>query len=227
MRVLGIDLSTNTGWALFEDGRPVSHGFVQKSIDWRCDSYPANFIKIVDNTIELLMAEISTIKPDKIVVEEINRSGRFTSRFSQKILDMLHYALLKSLFSQGFNDVAYINTSDWRRTLRLSVQETRKAAKPYVKKETELKKAVKACKDKVAKKTLEQDLKNLKLEMKLKCIHGKIDKKSISVAYVNLTFDKRFTKGDNDITDAYCLVEAYLKGCPTVDNRLIFESKDR
>ena len=122
--------------------------------------------------------------------------------------------------------MCYINTSDWRKKLNLSVAETKKMAKPYIKELDRLKKEFTKA-DKTNKKSLKIQLDTLKKDLKSKCIAGKIDKKSISVAHVNLKYGLNLNKGQNDISDAVCQVEAYIKGVKVITNKDIFDNKKR
>jgi rRNA-processing protein FCF1 len=223
MTTLALDMSTKTGWALFnESAQPVRFGKIINETKWDSLEYPKNFIQISEE----MATEISKlITPDvtDVVIEEINKtSSRFGSRFSQKLLDFIHFAVAKKLLDLPVK-IHYINTSDWRKVLKLSVAETRKIAKPLLKVHNELKKRWENEKDKKLKKLLEQEVRASKEGLKAMCIHGKIDKKSISVAYANATWKMTFNKGDNDITDALCQGKAFLAGAPTVTNKDIFE----
>lgn len=229
MKVLALDISTKTGWSLKEGGHLVCFGLIEKSKPNFSDygEYPQNFIAVAEDVVEQMVALITKTQPDSIVIEETNKTGRFGSRHSQKLLEFLHCLLVKELtkgLKLGYwkSQIYYVNTSDWRKILKLSVADTKKAAKPYLKELARLKGALaKAPKSK--KKQAKADLDKLKKELKDKCIHGKIDKKSISVAYVNLTFNMNLKKGDNDISDSICLGEAYQKGVKTLTNKDIFE----
>lgn len=221
MKILGLDISTRTGWAFFEDAQLVSFGLIEKTKPSFDDygEYPQNFILVALDVVDKILAKIEELKPDEIVIEEINKPGRFGSRFSQKILDFLHCLLILKLSG---HKVYYINTSDWRKKLNLSVLETKKKAKPFLKELARLKKEFESA-PKKEKANLKIQLDSLKAELKSKCIHAKIDKKSISVAHCNLTYNLSLKKGDNDPADAICQVEAYIKGVKPITNKDIFE----
>lgn len=233
MKTLGLDISTKTGWSLFEGDQLVSFGLITKTKPLFSDygEYPNNFIKVATDVVEQMVELVKLHKPEIIVIEETNKTGRFGSRHSQKILEFLHCLLVKDLYDPktpwsawaGQCQVYYINTSDWRKKLNLSVAETKKKAKPFLKELANLQKEF-AKAPKANKKTIKNQLDTLKLDLKSKCIHGKIDKKSISVAHVNLVYGLNLKKGDNDKSDAICLGEAYLKGVKTLTNKDIFET---
>jgi hypothetical protein len=162
--------------------------------------------------------------PDVIVIEEINKTGgRFGSRHSQKLLDNLHCMFIDAMVNENLrNKIVYVNTSDWRSKLNLSVAKTKKMAKPFLKELARLKSEFSRAKGH-DKKKLKTTIDSLKKDLKDKCIHGKIDKKSISVAYVNITFNLAFNKSNNDVSDAICLCEAFEKGVKTLTNNDIFK----
>lgn len=221
MKVLALDISTNTGWALFQDAQLFSFGVIKKPEEFnRHGTYPYDFLSYAEKIADQIVLKVKETNPNHLVIEETNKTGRFGSRHSQKLLEFIHcFVLLKlvDFINNNYLVVFYVNTSDWRKKLNLSVAETKKKAKPYIKKYKELK--VKAKKDKSYKKELEQ----LKKELKTKCIHGKIDKKSISVAHVNLVYTLNLKKGDNDISDAICIGEAFLNGVNVLLMKDIFQ----
>lgn len=221
MKVLALDVSTKTGWAFFQDAQLVSFGLVEKmhSIDGYGE-YPLNFMLCAADMANQVSQLAMQHKPDVIVIEETNKTGRFGSRHSQKLLEFIHLAIIQKIGHAW--PLKYINTSDWRKQLNLSVAETKKKAKPFLKELKRLK-GEHAKADKKQKKAVKAELDKLKKTLKDKCIHGKIDKKSISVAFVNLHFTMALKKGDNDISDAICLGEAYVRGVKTLTNKDIFE----
>ena len=224
MAILGLDLSTSTGWAIFTDGKPTSSGLITKRIGWDVAEYPHNFLAVADDVAEqvsILMANNPGVTD--VVIEEINKtSSRFGSRHSQKILDMIHYTVVKNLARFPVK-IHYINTSDWRKTLDLSVATTRKQSKLLLFEQKRLKAELKSARDAASKKEAKARLDAHMVVLRKKCIHGKIDKKSIAVAYCNLTWDADFKKGDDDIADAHCQVQAYLKGCHVLTNKDVFD----
>lgn len=200
---------------------------IEKSFEWKDFNYPENFVVIPEKLAEdiMLLFDIHSDITD-VVIEEINKtSSRFGSRFAQKLLDIIHFCITKLLLTRNVK-IHYVNTSDWRKALKLSVADTRKLAKEPLKKLADMVKLFNASKGS-EKKALKEKIKAYKEELKAKCIHGKIDKKSISVAYVNATFGYNFNKGQNDLADSICLGVAFLKGCPTLSNKDIFQNKKR
>lgn len=226
MSLLALDISTKTGWCKFDGEKPVKFGLLVRELSWTHQEYPRNFVLVASEMAQKIRTLLIE-NPDvtEIVIEETNKTGRFGSRHSQKILEFIHCELNRILFvAHSDLKVLYVNTSDWRKTLKLSVAETRKAAKPFLKQLANMKAGLVLEQDRKKKAELKKEIQEFTKTLKKKCIHGKIDKKSISVAYVNANFGLDFKKGDNDISDAICLGVAYLKGAPVLTNKDIFEN---
>lgn len=197
-RVLALDISTKTGWALFENGQLVNHGLVklQKKIS-ECGTYPWSYYAATGHVAGLIVNVIENTNPDVIVIEETNGSR---SRYTQKILEWLHCALLQSLDILGYpvkDKVYYVNSSEWRKVIGLALTKDQKKANA---------KLSKAARDgKVDKAALG--------------IRGKITKKHLSVAYVNKEYDLAFKIKDNDKADAICLGKAFIQGANVCDGK--------
>lgn len=234
MKILTLDISTKTGWAIFETGvaQPVSFGVFENPIAANSMPYPASFLRVA-RAHAMWLRNIVRVTPllpcfGAIVIEETNKTGRFGSRHSQKLLEFLHYATVEALLeTYTFDQIKYVNTSDWRKKLNLSVAETKKLAKPALREFEAAKKALLSEKDRAKKLVLKGNLETLKRDLKARCIHGKIDKKSIAVAFANANWGLTLKKGDNDIADALCLGEAYRRGVHTLTNSDIFDRKNK
>lgn len=228
MKILGLDISTSTGWALFNDAQLSVFGVIQKKqpVTEYPEEYPINFLLVTQEVTKQMLDLVANHKPDLIVIEETNKTGRFGSRHSQKLLEFLHYSFLSQLPTEFLLKVKYVNTSEWRKTLKLSVAESKKKAKPFIKELDQISKQIVTEKDKAKKLQLKTSLQEKKSALKSKCLYGKIDKKSISVGHVNATFNLNLKKTNNDICDAICLVDAYLKGAKTLNNKDIFSQKE-
>jgi hypothetical protein len=227
--VLGLDISTNTGWCILTEGAcPVFYGTITKRINWRTAPFPYGLMAVADDVAEQIVALVSS-HPEitEIVIEEVNNPGRFASRFSQKSLSYIHYAVLKGLKQVAPNiPIFYVNTSDWRRALKLSVADTKKVQKKYLADLKKLQTAFQNAQTKEDKTKAKEALDLFKAGMRKLCIHGKVDKKSISVGYVNTTYNMDLPKCGNDISDAICEAVAFMKGAPTISNKDVFDSGD-
>jgi hypothetical protein len=187
MKVLGLDLSMHTGFALFIDGKLDEFGTLeaQKTFD-QYDNYPFNYVNFSrDFTRYLIECLVIRLKPDVIVLEQ-TVLGR--ARFSQKKLEFLHCMLLDQLKDLR-PQVIYVDVSAWRKQLEL------KATKE------DLKNNRKVCEAK------RKGIKKSELGLT-----GKITPKHRSVKRVNEKYGLDLKIGQNDTADAINLTEAYLGG---------------
>lgn len=212
MKVLALDISTSAGWALLE-GEP---GNIPKIIETGVvandqpvsafGQYPWSTMLAASAVADRLRDVVAKVHLweedlDAIVVEEINKPGRFGNRYSQKLLDFLHYAFLYNLRENEHLrhiPVIYINTSDWRRVVGANLTKADKALNIKVRK---LKKAG----DKEGLKKLG--------------VRGKVSKKHAAIRFVNQTFGLSLKAKDDDIADAICQGTAYFLGVPHCDGK--------
>jgi len=121
MKVVGLDISTKSGFAVAEidtEVRLIRSGtfFRDKDDQGVLDDYPKSMMAVVENAGEKVVSLIEEEKPDVIVIEETNL-GR--NRFSQKTLEWLHHYILERVLSKY--KVEYISTSEWRATLQIKM----------------------------------------------------------------------------------------------------------
>jgi len=198
-RVLALDISTKTGWALFVDGVLVDKGVVRlpKKV---CEygTYPWSYYKATVAIAGMIIDIIGKTAPDAIVIEETNGSR---ARYTQKILEFLHCQLLTTLDIIGEpvkDKLYYVNSSEWRKVIGLQLSKEQKKAN------AKLSKAARESKDgKVDKAALG--------------IKGKVTKKHLSVAYANQKYNLTLKVKDNDIADAICLGTAFINGANVCD----------
>jgi hypothetical protein len=165
--------------------------------------FPFSYLYAARNIATQLYELCCDTNPDIIVIEEINKPGRFGNRYAQKVLDFIHCLLLADLEvllhnTEATIKVVYVNTSDWRRIVGANLTKADKALNVKVRK---LKKAG----DKEALKKLG--------------VRGRIGKKHVAVRYVNQTFGLNLKMKDNDIADALCQGVAYLLGVKHCDGK--------
>ncbi len=128
MNVLGLDLSTKTGWALISDGVVSGRGFLEapgtNNYELVPDYDQIERARIIANQIkDILLA--GSISADHIYIEQTN-SGSF--RTSQKQLEFIHYAVLEMLQNIGLSTkVKYVDTSMWRRSLGIKLSPEQRA----------------------------------------------------------------------------------------------------
>lgn len=191
MLVLALDISTKTGWAVFEDQKLLEYGLIsvpQKFSDF--GEYPFSYFKFTQDIASKIFAKTLEIKPDIIVIEETNRGKQ---RFSQKILEFLHCQILGSLISYKV-PVFYISTSTWRKALGIKMSKDGKKNNQKVNK---------ANREGISKKTLG--------------LKGKITVKHLTLDFVNNTYNLNLKMKDNNEADAIALGASYFLKVPFSD----------
>ncbi len=121
MLILGLDLSTKTGYGLIDsDGRLVDYGVYhvdgEESNHQLCDEYHIFFRaqKIANIIHDQLVVKLC---PDYIFIEQTNLGNK---RETQKLLEFIHYCVLEKIFVSGkAAGVHYVDTSRWKSTLEI------------------------------------------------------------------------------------------------------------
>jgi hypothetical protein len=203
MRLLALDISTSTGFAVFdvEDGKePVlfAYGTVvneQKIMDY--GEHPWGYVRSAQTMAEKVRVLHEKFAPDRVVIEETNGGGR--ARFTQKILEYTHFAILTTV---PFRKVCYIDTAQWRKVMdvRLTKEDKTQNAK--------LSKAKRIAKNKGAK-----------LDKKQLGINGKITIKHVAVRRAMEITGLDLLAKDDDIADAILQGYALLRGAKVCDGR--------
>lgn len=236
MKLLCLDLSTNTGWAIINNGSLSNYGNIKhKVIGTEQDiNYPMNYIDMAKKISKEVNELIEEHNPNVIIIEETNKGK---NRYWQKQLEFIHFAV--NCYMKIFNrNVVYLDTSEWRKLLGLSLDKEQRQSNNEVKKQRiELKKQLenqydlehvqslngincligKLNQKRALKEYLllrETYVKKIMVSFRSKIdgkVVGKIGVKNLSVDYVNKIFDLKFKKKDNDIADAICLGIAYNK----------------
>ena len=192
-KLLALDLSTTcTGWSIWDTNSKtlLEYGII-KAI-WAKPKpkkkYELQIAKLDSMTDQILDLIKGTKGLEIIAIEEINRGK---NRFSQKILDGLHYVLLFKMDLETLDKVEYKDSDGifgWRSDLKLTLSE---ADKKYNK---------------------ESRLRNKKLSRGNKL--PIITKKHLACRFVNRKFRTKFNvdknKTDSDIVDSIGLGYAYL-----------------
>ena len=182
MKVLGLDISTKTGWAVIVDGTLSEYGLIRCS-ERTPDPLLVPDYEYLDDALDLAMKVhclVSKHNPNYIYIEQTN-AGSFRS--AQKQLEFLHCILLSQLRIGWSNAVRYINTSEWRHTLNLNMTKDQKRHNAHRR----------------------QDRSAAAEVVNGNKITGVITKKHLAVWYVNQHFGLSLKMKDNDIADAICI----------------------
>lgn len=176
-----MDVSTKTGWAIFDTGQYKTSGALEKVFiedfnvnkePQKSPKYPWNIIDAADKVAKDILGLYSQWMPDVIVIEDTNK-GR--NRATQRCLEWLHSDILKIL--RPFNKpIHYMDSSEWRKIVGLKLNSDQK----------------KNNKDVSAGKK-----------------RGKINKKHLSVLMTNEKFGLSLKLKDNDESDACLLGQAF------------------
>jgi Holliday junction resolvasome RuvABC endonuclease subunit len=121
VRVLGLDLSNKTGWAIMIDGKLEAYGTYLEPTKL---SVPADIAHLVPeyfyiyrtgHIVSFIQSLIARYSPDKIILEQ-TCAGRF--RTSQKMLEFVHCMVLQGLKPHA-SKVSYVDVSQWRSYLQI------------------------------------------------------------------------------------------------------------
>lgn len=126
LRWLSLDLSSKTGYAIFNDHVLESHGLIESPIkDYFTDvykydqlpkSYPENLINSAKNMVKMIAPLLSGVE---FVVTEHTEGSKF--RFSQRYLEWLHLFLILHLKKEKV-PFQYLLNSDWRLATRCYIK---------------------------------------------------------------------------------------------------------
>lgn len=184
MRVLGLDVSTKTGFAVIDDGKLVCEGLLTVEpviLEDRVEDF--SLLDRAQRMVEQINLTIIKHRPDMIFIEQTN-AGKFRS--AQKQLEFIHCTLLHSLLTlrttgkDYIRNLRYVDTSKWRSMLEIK---------------------------------LTKDQRKHNKSVKEKTARGKITPKHLAVAWVNQKYNLSLKLKDNDRADAICLATfGYLNG---------------
>lgn len=207
MRILCLDLSTHTGYAVFDGekgSKPTRIASGTIDLDKPLPSfgpYPKNYRACARYLAALIHVRTAMYKPEVIVIEEIN-NGR--DRYVQKLLENIHTAVCDQF--ENFipsAPIVYFNSDGadgWRTCIGLVLSKEQKKANARLSK---------------AKKLAE--LTNTKLDKAKLGVKGKTNKKHLAVQRASEEFNLKLKQKDNNEADALCLGLAFCAGCSPCD----------
>lgn len=123
MKILGLDLSTKTGFGLVDSrGQLLSFGqiterkLVQDSL--LCDEY--QMLARAEALASLVIEDaVKPNRPDAIFIEQTNLGSK---RETQKLLEFIHCVILIQLKKEGLDKaVYYVDTSRWKSALGIKM----------------------------------------------------------------------------------------------------------
>lgn len=231
MRVIGLDLSTKSGWAVLDDKRLVDYGLVQVVVASVPLEYPMNLCLtsqlIADDLIKIIKK--FWVTGTEIVVEDTNL-GASSQRYAQKILEFIHCSVLSRLLAEKLKPI-YLNSHDWRSAVKLYFNDSQKNHNQSLidAKEQQRQALLSRIKEMMnhkynplilkansraharelesKKKKESKDLQKYFLSS-LKAPVGRVTHKNLSVDKVNELYGTKFSISDNDICDAILIARA-------------------
>lgn len=238
MRLLGLDISTKTGFSLLEPFGLIAHGVIQSKVvgNEESDDYPFNYLDMAKFTANKVKGLVEKFEPDAIIIEETNK-GR--NRYHQKQLEFLHFAIAEELRRFTEVKVKYISTSHWRKLIKLDMskedreynalhkskknqfkddfkEEVYALIGPEVKEELALIESKRELRkisrlyDLVIQSIVSEQVGKHRVKIEGK-VSSAISKKDLSVDLVNRVFGTSFKGRDNDICDSVCLCLGYYE----------------
>jgi hypothetical protein len=190
MRVLALDASTKTGWALFVDGQLAESGElapikvenfnVQDRETQKKPEYPWNVIEAAVRVGHIVCDLVVSHFPVDVVVIENTNKGK--NRHTQRLLEFIHLEILHQLDrmrkDKALRDIKYMDTSEWRSIVGL---------------------------------WMSKDDKKNNRDVSAGKKRGKVTKKHLAVRLVNEMFGKKLKLKQNDQADAILMGLAYVK----------------
>jgi hypothetical protein len=181
MKILSLDLSSETGWSIFINGLYHTSGTLEKIFieDFnvnnnpnKSNKYPLNIINAINQIVQNINEKYLEYKPDIILIEG---SVKGKNRHTQKFIEWLH--LMIFLQFKDIVNVKYMDVSEWRKIVNLKLSKEDKINNKLVK---------------IGKK------------------RGKINKKHLSVRMVNILFNLNKKLKDHNECDSILLGKAYI-----------------
>lgn len=119
MVILGLDISTKTGFAILKDGKLIQKGLLKVAATNEYASLDINQLIRAEAVASGIAKVILASKPDLICVEQTN-GGK--NRSSQKQLEFIHCLFLQwAVRNEVAGRVQYVDTSRWRSTLKVTL----------------------------------------------------------------------------------------------------------
>lgn len=193
-RVLSLDISTKTGWALIvsqDDTYDLErYGQVPK-IERPDGPYPASFVDWAYICFGKIEALIEELHPDVLIIEET--AGGSKSAHSQKILEFIHFLVARYVKDTSIKNV-YTMTEVWRRETGCKMTRSERKHNDDVKKYKE-KKGTNIAYDENGKRI------------------GRLSRKHINIRRANEVFGSFLStplrKKDEDTADALLIAYSY------------------
>lgn len=200
MRILSLDMSSKTGWALItssdEGYSLVESGIIEKSSE-PAGQYPVNYVAWAYQVFGEILSLIERFKPDALVIEETVAGSKQV--YSQKILEWIHFLVAKYIKETGIK-ATYLLTGSWRSEVGCIMTKTERNRNKEVREQKKAKEKLTGVKPMAA-----YDINGKRI--------GLINKKHVNIRRANEVFEKflkkPLQKKDEDEADAMLLAYCY------------------
>lgn len=219
MRLLALDLSTNFGFAVYQNGELKEHGTIwwkERREEFSASRYPFNLLRYTKAISVDLIALIERVSPDEIVVEETTASK---DNVSQRILEFIHHGFLAYMELRPEIPVAYVRDGVWKRATGSNQNPDEQKWNAQI---SRLKAKRKKTLDQDASLTEDERKRLSRLPVKIEGkVVGKKDKKSYYIRSANEKFGLSLKDKDENEAAAILIGLAYAQGIPVCDGTRI------
>lgn len=189
MKILSLDISSHTGWALFsieDNALSLDQYGILEVIKPQCE-YPRQMLLWSANAFHGIIGIIEEHEPDQIIIEETSKGSK--NHLSQKFLEFVHFQVASYVVKYKI-PVRYFMTGEWRFLIGAKM----------TKEERERNKKIRQEKTKGNTVVKNDDGKRI----------GKISKKHVNVRLANEIFGLSLKIGENDKADAILMGQAFF-----------------
>lgn len=114
-RVLSLDISTKTGWAILSSGpfdsyQLETYGKVEAIKEPKGD-YPERVLLWSHACFDEILKLIEKYKPEALVIEQTSKGSKASK--TQKVLEWIHFLLATFIVENGYKST-YLQTGEWR-----------------------------------------------------------------------------------------------------------------
>jgi Holliday junction resolvasome RuvABC endonuclease subunit len=191
-RILGLDISTKTGWAVCEvsetEIKLIKAATSEKRDRPKDLIYPTDYLVWATLCYQDIVALIQKYQPDELVIEETSKGSK--NNFSQKILEFIHLRVAEYITDTGIKATYYM-TGEWRGICGCKLTLEEKKRNKEVK--TQHGQGTKVVKNAEGKRI------------------GKIGKKHVNIRRANELFNLELIRKDEDRADAILLTYAHFQ----------------
>lgn len=131
MKIIGLDVSTKTGYAVMDDGILLEYGLLKVETPDFNESEDFLMLRRAEAASSKILELIVKHKPDYIFCEQTN-AGKY--RASQKMLEFIHCKILTEIVRLNMTDkFLYVDTSKWRSKLGVKLSKDQRKHNKNVK----------------------------------------------------------------------------------------------